>query len=217
MLGQHAVCSMFCFFCMKTFFSFGMWLGLAGASPLGLAGEALAGTEGEVNVTRVSFEPARSPVDAQVWYEAEIVLAIRPAAAAKTRYVDRVRVTLSLGCVPGSGTERAPVFYRATAEWVAAEEGNATMRFYLPPEVVQRDGLRGDAKYYGVEIEAGGKVQALGRDAISSQTLTSAEALTAFQQRVARDAPANDGVLVPQFLTPFAYDARRPSPSFLRP
>ena len=88
------------------------------------------------------------------------------------------------------------------------------MRFYLPAEIVKRDQLHGDPRHWGVELAVEGRPLPAGRSAYSSN-LAGAEARLAFQKR-APAAAVNDGVLVPQYLSPFAGEYPRATPSFVR-
>jgi hypothetical protein len=98
---------------------------------------------------------------------------------------------------------------------IAVEGGKAFVRFYLPPEVVKRDKLRGDPEYYLVELEVAGESQKITLNN-TSKGINSAETLASFKGKIGSEAAANEGVLMPQYLTPFASDSRRPSPTFLR-
>lgn len=172
----------------------------------------------EVEVTSVKFTNLRAPTGAAGnWYEAAIALEVRPPPSTPGRMVSRVRVALTLGFeLPAPpGGERRIEFYRADAECVALEAGRADVRFYLPPELVKRDQLHGDPKFWGVELAAGGRALPAGR-ASYSNALPAAEARKNFQTRAATAAAANDGELVPQFLSPFANEYPRATPSFVR-
>lgn len=174
-----------------------------------------AGRAAEIDITQVTFGVARSPVDGGEWYEAVIVLNANPVDTAG-RYVSRVKLTLNLGEETGVGPGKSFVFYRSSVEMAAVEQGRAAVRFYLPPEVVKRDRIHGDMKFYAIDLEVGGKALPPGRGSLSSGTITNEEALKAFKQHIEADAPANDGILLPQYLTPFVLDANRTSPSFIR-
>jgi hypothetical protein len=89
------------------------------------------------------------------------------------------------------------------------------VRFYLPPEVVKRDNLRPDVKYYVVELEANGEPQKPVK-ASASNDFTTADSLKNFLNKVSAESGANEGVLMPQYLTPFAADSQRPSSTPLR-
>ena len=98
---------------------------------------------------------------------------------------------------------------------ISVEGGKAFVRFYLPHELVKRDKLRGDPQYFLVELEAGGEPQKPNPQSVS-KTITTPALLAGFKGRIASDSGANDSLLMPQYLTPFASDSRRPSPTFLR-
>jgi hypothetical protein len=114
-----------------------------------------------------------------------------------------------------AGGERRLDFYRADAECVALEPGRAEVRFFLPAELVKRDQLPGEPKYFGVELAVEGRPVPAGRAAYSTG-LASPESRKSFQQRAQAAAAANEGLLLPQFLTPFANEYPRSTPSFVR-
>jgi hypothetical protein len=66
-----------------------------------------------------------------------------------------------------------------------------------------------------VEIAVAGKTPTAGRAAYAT-TLGSAEQRKNFQTRGGQAAAANDGLLQPQFLTPFANEYPRATPTFVR-
>ena len=171
-----------------------------------------------VEVTTVRFGSARAPNGApEPWFETEVVLAVAPPAEGGSRFVSRVRVGLVLGWeLPAAlGGSRRIDTYRAEAECVALEVGRASVRFYLPPELVKRDQLRGPPKLWQVTLHAGGRAVPPSR-AASVAALAEAAAMRAFAVAVATGAPANDSLLLPQYLTPFASAYPRSTPSFVR-
>ncbi len=193
------------------------WRRLLACALLLLPACALRAAE-EVEVALVRFAAARAPGGgSQPWLEAEVVIQARPAPGAPGQMVSRVRVALLLGFeVPGpAGADRRLDHYRADAECVALEPGRTSVRFYLPPELVKRDGLRGEPRYWGVELGVGGKPVPAGRSAYAT-SLATPEQRRAFQQRGGTAAAAQDGLLQPQYLTPFASDYTRAAPSFVR-
>jgi hypothetical protein len=185
----------------------------------------------EVEVTSVKFANLRAPGGANGnWLEADIALNVHPTPGSPGPMVSRVRVALTVGFelpAPAGGepvrrTQGAePVVgrriehYRAEAECVALEPGRADVRFYLPPELVKRDQLHGDPKYWGVELAAGGRPVPAGRAAYSA-TLAAPEQRKNFQARATTAAAPNEGLLQPQYLTPFAGEYPRATPSFVR-
>lgn len=166
---------------------------------------------GEVEVAQVRFERLRS-----AWYEADVEVDVRSAPENPTRFVDRVRVRLNLGFRVTPGGERF-AFYQAESTAVTVEQGKAHFRFYLPPEVVKRDRLSGPADFWAVQLTVGGEAMPVSRRQVSP-SLPNPTVLENFLARVANEAATNAGVLVPQFLSPFAEaDFGRGTPSFIRP
>lgn len=185
---------------------------IAQPAPATAPAEAVALAE----VTAVNFGGARWGSDN--WFEAEVDVTAKPGGRAVSgQFVDRVRVTLNLSIesLDDKGAKRMS-FYRSSVEAITLEGGGkSTFRFYIPPEVVSRDKLKPDVKYYSVELEAGGKVQPPSR-ASASNDFKSADSLRNFHSKVTSEAGPNEGILVPQHLSPFAYDSQRRAPSVLR-
>lgn len=182
-----------------------------------LAAVATAWTQ-EVDVALVRFTMLRAPLGSTGnWLEAEVQLNARPAPGSPGPMVSRVRVAVLLGyeLPAAAGAERRVEHYRAEAECVALEPGRSSVRFYLPPEVVKRDNLRSDAKYWTVDLSIGGRPVPPGRSSASS-ALSAPEARRNFQTRGNAAAANNDGILLPQFLSPFAAEYPRATPSFVR-
>jgi hypothetical protein len=50
----------------------------------------------------------------------------------------------------------------------------------------------------------------------ASSNITSTESVKNFLAKVLSDSGANEGLLMPQHLTPFAHDPQRPTPTMLR-
>lgn len=191
-----------------------LFSGFVSIFPLQVSGQE-AGLAPEVEVASVKFSPARFTGD--VWLEADLELDVKPGGKQVSgEYVDRVRVTLTMGCdaTDTKGAKRLD-FYRSSAELVTLEGGKANVRFYLPPEVVKRDKLRTPIDYYAVELEAGGVAQAPVKNSSSSK-FTSADSVKNFLTKATSEAGANDGLLMPQYLTPFSDDPQRRTPTFFR-
>jgi hypothetical protein len=171
----------------------------------------------DVDVSMVRFSPSVRAASGANWYEADVQLDVRPPAGATGRMVSRVRVALVIQFeLPGvAGGERRNEFYRAEAECVALEPGRADVRFYLPPEIVKRDQLHGEPRWWAVELSVAGKPVPSGR-AANSATLAGPEARKSFLTKATAAAAPNDGLLQPQFLTPFAHDYPRATPTFVR-
>ena len=172
----------------------------------------------EVEVTTIKFTNVRAPTGSNgTWLETDITLNVKAVPGNPSQMVSRVRVTLLIGFeLPApAGGERRMEHYRADAECVALEPGRANVRFYLPPELVKRDQLHGDPKYWGVELAVGGRAVPPARTAYVA-ALATPEQRKNFQTRGGAAAASNEGILQPQFLTPFVSEYPRATPSFVR-
>jgi hypothetical protein len=172
----------------------------------------------EVEVTTVNFTNLRAPTGSSgTWLETDITLIVRPTPGSPGQMVSRVKVAVLLGFeLPApAGGERRVEHYRAEAECVALEPGRANVRFYLPPELVKRDQLRSDPKFWGIELAVGGRPVPAARGAYAT-SLSTPEQRRNFLTKGSASAVANDGILQPQFLTPFVDEYPRATPSFVR-
>jgi hypothetical protein len=172
----------------------------------------------EVEVATVNFTNLRAPTgSAGTWLETEITLLVKAVPENPRQMVSRVRVSLLLGFeLPATaGGERRLEHYRAEVECVALDPGRAYVRFYLPPELVKRDQLRGHPKFWGVEIAVAGRALPTAR-AAHSASLATAEQRRNFLSQAGAAAVANDGILLPQYLSPFVNQHPRSTPSFVR-
>lgn len=175
----------------------------------------------EVEVRSTRFDLTRPTLgdSGDDWLEAEVELNVNGSAdptKLNPRYVDNVLVVLSLSFeVSGSTGETELRFYQAEAEMPTLDSTRYTVRFYLPPEVVDRDGLRSRPHAYLVDLFVDGRRQVPARANMDPLLFTDS-VRESFRLRIARDAPDNDGVLLPVYLTPFAHQYPRETPSFIR-
>ncbi|MDF3056052.1 MAG: hypothetical protein K0R17_267 [Rariglobus sp.] len=173
-----------------------------------------------VEVTNVKFNAAR--VDSGTWYVTEIEVQGRPGAATDNRnFINRVKVSLNLGIFSVKAPQGAKIpdtYYRASAEAVAVDSagGKAVFRFYLPPEIVKRDQITGDQKFYLIELFVDGKALPLTKNHFTATALSKPEFVESFRSKVSSEAGVNDGIMLPQYLTPFAFAGSPPPPSFIR-
>lgn len=177
---------------------------------------AQAGPEVEVGLVR--FSGVRTPQGGgALWQEMDVNLVVKPAPISAGGMVSRVKVLLWVAYeLPAlAGATRQLQHYRAEAECVALEPGHANVRFYLPPEIVKRYQLRGDPKLWGVELAVGGRPIPASRLAYAT-ALASADQRRRFVAEAGTAAAVNDGILQPQFLTPFATEYPRATPAFVR-
>jgi hypothetical protein len=179
----------------------------------GLFGQVDGGAP--VDVRNVRFAYVRPTGGAQNWMEATVELDVRGTEDGNPAFVDSVRVALNLGLQSAMAGENGFVFYRSEAEASTLESGTARFRFYLPAAVVRRYQLSGEPFAFSVDVWIDGKPLLESRSAVSPN-LTTVEALRDFRDRVARDAIRNDGILVPQYDTPFLIEYARDTPAFVR-
>jgi hypothetical protein len=190
---------------------------LLGSIALGVPGRAQDQTESPgatVSVRNVKFSAVRAPGGQDPWLEAVVELDVAPGngSGIYNRYADRVQVTLGVSIATRINDYD---FYRASAEAVSLEAGRATVRFYLPPEIVKREQATGTPFAWLVELAVQGRPLALAASNASGN-LRAADAVRSFKDHVAQAAPANDGVLVPQYDSPFADRYPADTPSFVR-
>ncbi len=170
-----------------------------------------------VEVANLRTNQVRPGSGGPAWLETTLALNVRPAGGGPSPLVSAVRVAVLMAFeLPGpAGGARRTQVYAAAVECVALEPGRAEVRFYLPPEILKRDQIRGDPKFWGVELTAAGEALPAARTAYSANLVTPA-ARAEFQRRWAAAAAANDGILQPQHLTPFALEYPRSTPSVVR-
>lgn len=166
---------------------------------------------GEVTVLAVEGALVSGPGGR--WHETMIEVAARPAPENPTRHVSRVEVVLEIGYETLRGGARGFEAYRAATTAVALPEGRSRFRFYLPPEVVARDRVNGDLRYWFVEIVVAGQPQPTTSRHVGAG-LTSPAALERFRAEVGARATQNAGVLRPLHRTPFGFaDSGPPAPT----
>lgn len=169
----------------------------------------------EAEVVSVKFSAARFGGD--TWLEADVEVEAKPGGKLVSgQFVNRVRVSLSVG-MDGTNDkgEKTISFYRSSAEALSLEGGRSNIRFYFPPEIVKRDKLRTPVNFYAAEVEVAGQIQAPSRSSFASG-FTSPASLQNFLSKVSAESGANEGLLIPQFLTPFSADPQKRAPTFFR-
>lgn len=181
-------------------------------APIGLSAQSDVGPPVEVRSVRFGF--VRPVGGSDNWMEATVELIVRGTPTGNPRFVDQVRVALSLGLQSTLAEETGFIFYRSEAEASTLESGTARYRFYLPPAVVKRFQLGREPFAFAVDIWAGGRAIPDTRSAVSTNLLD-AVALRSFRDRVAQDAVRNDGVLIPQDKTPFIIEYAKDTPAFV--
>jgi len=156
-----------------------------------------------VTVKRVQFSQT-SGRDAWAEFSVTLTGGLNPdPAAANPNFNDLVKVKVSLSYQHGGGGEPVFSFYRSEATLVSLERTkDATVTFYLPPEIVRRDRLPREPFAWLVELEVGGQPLP-GRQNHVSRSLNNLDVISSFRSRVTAAGAKTDGLLVPVYLTPF--------------
>lgn len=166
------------------------------------------------------------------WNRVEVVLDARanpdPKALNK-RWVDRVKVTVTLGFNNKNSPKNLEEwsFYRASATVLTMEVNSArSVFFYLPGDIVKRDSLRKDPDVHFIELEVAGTPQALfdargafvaDQKAAVSKLLADKAAFDNVKGFADRGSLNNAGFLRPHYLVDnLEQDVARFSPEFVR-
>lgn len=170
---------------------------------------------GQAEIVAVRFSLVTPAAAAGPWLEADVQLETRPGPDDPGRMLRNVRVTLQLGTEVPAASRRRTEYYQAEATAIALAAGRSDVRFYLPPELVRRDGVRGEPRDWHAELAVAGQPLPAARGR-SSAALQGAAAQREFAARIAAEAAPNDGLLQPQYLTPFAFEYPAATPTFVR-
>ena len=217
--------------------------GLSGQATKGEVGAASG--KSAVNVRSIHFDPVKIGGQQNPWIRTQVELhanfnpeakaAPDAAAGAKKpvnkQWVDKVKVTLTQIFKPIGTTAAAEFAYYRSSATVLTMEVNTdrSVYFYLPGDIVKRDRLKMQPDYYYVQLEVGGTEQPLfteaGRPtpdmmpALHKMFLDKA-AFDVARSEADRAVNANNGMLRPQYLVPYAiFDSLpqgSPSPEFIR-
>lgn len=176
-----------------------------------------------VTVENVRFARERAPGMDGHWLETTVELrggrSIEGGEGRETRYNSRIEVTVHAAHAVGDPAAGRFEFYRSRLEIPAlAQNRRAFVYFYLPPEVVERDRIAGEPHAWRVALTVDGQPlpNAPGQ---YSRNLAEPQTAQSFMRRIAEDAPRNDGIMLPIYLTPFYQREAgrlRDLPSFIR-
>jgi len=165
-------------------------------------------------VREVEFRKARLPGARDVWMECTVEIEVRRDTEDGTRrdpsFLDNLSIEFMMGTEANSRGDRAFEFYTSRADLVAVEEGEVRVRFYLPPEVIERDRLGDRPHSFFVRLLRDDQVMAEG----FSESLERETVRNSFLTRIASDSQKNDGILLPQSETPFLSAYADDTPSF---
>lgn len=162
-----------------------------------VAGELCAEpAAGEAEVSAVRFKLVRpSAGGVAAWFETDVEVNARPLPGSPAGLLPRVRIVLTLATEnAAAGAPHRREYYRASAEAV-----------------------RGELRLWSVEVSTARAAGSGGEARIRySPALEATEARRAFSAEAGSGAAENDGILLPQYQTPFAVDYPASTPSCVR-
>jgi len=167
-----------------------------------------------VSVREVEFNRVNAQTSSSDWLKCSIEVEVRRDPQDSTRrlpdYIDDLVVELVLGIESSISGQSSFEFFKVEAALVSLKEGKHFVRFYLPPEIVERDRIRNEVHSFLIRLKCSGKVV----EEQVSRRLERINVLDSFLKRVDLDSPRNDGILLPQFKTPFSVAYPNDTPSF---
>ncbi len=155
-----------------------------------------------VELRDVEFRLVERPGSGERWYEVSVNFETTsdPEAPSSTgRFVDDVRIELALGIERDDPRRERFAFFTSQVAFVSLEAGRHAARFYLPPEIVSRDRIRGAAHSFEVAAFQRG----VERFRASSRNLDRTEYLNRFRALVDGSKAESQGILRPQHRSPF--------------
>lgn len=162
----------------------------------------------EIEILKVDF----SLVDVaggDPWYEISIAISIErgdEGPSVNPRFADDIKVSLALATQSDRSSRSVYDFYSATADYPTLEVGRHTARFYLLPELVKRDRVRGEP--YAFEIFVSQDEENLAQ--LRSRNLEQQARLEAFRAKL---DDSDSGILRPQAESPFSSSYLRDTPT----
>lgn len=165
----------------------------------------------DLEVVRIDFELVNQDGARDPWYEVAIVVSVETGdrlAGANPRFANDIAVSLALATEVNRERGTAYEFYATQIEFPTLEVGQHVVRFYLPPEIVKRDRVRGEPFAFEVEVISGDQLET----SLVSRNLQRPNALQRFHSQVVANASASSEMR-PQYRTPFAWSYPRDTPN----
>jgi hypothetical protein len=151
-----------------------------------------------VTVDRVKFNNA-----ADRWVEVEIELTCNgnPSREAVNKdFVENISIKplLAYETAPGAFS-----FYTSQADIMIMEaRDKATVHFYMPGPIMERDEIRGEPEYYYIEVSVGGAVLKTTSGAVLSSNISSMAMLDKMKARAQEQTAKNKNILIPSYFAP---------------
>lgn len=167
----------------------------------------------ELRIQRVEFNQVDQAGGSDPWFEIAITLSVEQGEESRNanpRFTEELEVSLDFATETQPRAETVYQFYGANAVYPTLEVGRRVVRFYLPPEIVKRDRLRGEPYAWRVAVDGAGESLAT----LNSDSLRTNSSLAAYEARVAEGTARTTGILRLQAETPFrdASPADSPNP-----
>ncbi len=163
-----------------------------------------------VGVREVEFTRLDSGSRSGDWLELDVRRDASDATRVNPDFIDDLEISVMLGFERGGSARDGFDFFRSKAELVSLKEGRHFVRFYLPPEIVERNQVRSEPHSFLIRLARSGRVVS---ESVSRQ-LERPQVRDSFLARIDAKAARNDGVLLPQFKSPFYLSYPRETPTF---
>ena len=159
--------------------------------------------------------------------DTSVVISITPkngeTSPSGRRYVNDITLTLYLGYEIRFQGETSFKYFRSSIAFTALETSiNRDIAFWLPEDIVERDGLSRDPKYWVVEVKINGKLIDIDKSNYRRRTSSALTQLitrngnTAFTNFVREASSGPKGILRPTYLTDNEEVDRRGAPAYIR-
>lgn len=169
-----------------------------------------AQADAPLKVNRVKFNNNVNPFD---WNNMEIELEAQRTPGTASEYVDDIEVTVTLAYEQDDA--EGFLMFRSSVEIITLQVGDSRLiTFWLPYDVVERYDLDNEPKYWIVDLSVAGQVlpvEISDKGERFSRNITTPQVLSSFRSRADAEASANDGVLRPQYLSPYPPQTREPA------
>lgn len=162
--------------------------------------------QGDLRITDVNFDMERSQRGGDRWLETTVAVQVRgnsDPTAANRLFLDDVRVYIAMAYNLGSRSRSRLEYYWSEVEAATLKRGMHEFRFYLSPDMIERNNLTNGEPYaFHVEVVAGSAGAGTPVVAVSDNLRDPAR-LERFNSLLERVKDKQSGVLLPQAESPF--------------
>lgn len=162
--------------------------------------------QGDLRIMEVNFDMERSQRGGDHWLETTVEVQVRgnsDPAAVNRLYLDDVRVYIALAFNLGSRSRTRLEYYWSEVEAATLERGTHAFRFYLSPDLIERNSLT-EGQPYAFHIEVGAGPAAAANPVIAvSDNLRDPARLERFNALLDVVRDKQSGVLLSQAESPF--------------